>query len=728
MVNNISDTQKLAFANTMRQTTLKLMTVANHISDHQQAVEQMLQIIRQVIPFDGASVSIFVDNALTFPYTLDYPAALVAYLREVRIPITLPNLSKVALSGTAQRVADTHADPDWTVDGEMGWSRSWIGIPIRKSGYVMGVINVDAKTPNHFTQSHLEIANELIEPIALVMEVIHLYETLEDYTSVLSSLSRQTSFMFVPLASFDNLDELCHTIANSIVEQFGKTDCGVMLLNDSGDELIRYVRAGEFEVGADAPLYLSGDGLVVHAVNTGEVVYSPDVREEARYVANEPRTRSELVIPLKTFSRVIGVLDLQSTELDAFNQRDINALGALAEHATMAIENLRLFKQEERQKQVLEERVAERTQELKQSTNRLQAILDHTRDAILLLNPNGVVLQMNRVAAQMFGVRNRQGIELSLFDYLDRADSKALLKQLNNVLSGNTQKSPIATTLPHAGSDTARLPVEIMLAPISEMTAETGEIVCNVRDVSQQRAAQARLQQTIEAERSVSELKTRFIQTVNHEFRTPLAVILSSSELLSDYGDRLKPTRIKEHFAQIKLQVRHLENMMNDVLTMERAITDETPFEPKPVDVRQHCEGLADRLNTAIGDHVIHYHYAGENIPLLSDPDLLEQIIENLVRNAAKYSPGNPNVDFIVINDDNHVALHIIDYGMGIPPDETKNLFQPFFRGWNVSTIQGEGLGLSIVKHAVDKHRGTISVDSELNVGTHVQVMLPHHK
>src|SRR5262249_16057348 len=155
----------------------------------------------------------------------------------------------------------------------------------------------------------------------------------------LKQLQRATSLLFrADLFSLTGLDELGYHVARTVVDEFGQLDCGVMLVDRSRGQLIRLARAGEYEVEARSPLYIQGNGVVPEAVRSGKVIYAPDVREDSRYITSDARTRSELVIPLISVKGVIGVLDLQSTQLDAFGEQDRRVLQAFAEQASAAME------------------------------------------------------------------------------------------------------------------------------------------------------------------------------------------------------------------------------------------------------------------------------------------------------------------------------------------------------------------------------------------------------
>ncbi|MEP6984898.1 MAG: GAF domain-containing protein, partial [Chloroflexota bacterium] len=157
----------------------------------------------------------------------------------------------------------------------------------------------------------------------------------------LSSLYNATSFLF----KSDSLFNLGYQVVQAILTEFQHADCGLLLKAKLSDEIIRLTRGGIYQVSANTPLSITGLGVVPEALRTGKIVYSPDTTTDARYMASDPRTRSELVIPLKTTTGILGVLDLQSMEIDAFSLRDQRILSAFAERAAAAIETMQLYEE-----------------------------------------------------------------------------------------------------------------------------------------------------------------------------------------------------------------------------------------------------------------------------------------------------------------------------------------------------------------------------------------------
>lgn len=173
----------------------------------------------------------------------------------------------------------------------------------------------------------------------------HAAVELERHTAELAALYRASAPL---LATGGDLVNLATEIVQVVTREFQLADCGVLLVDETHQHLTRVAHAGEHQVAASARLPLDGAGLTVAAFRSGEIVYAPDVRADARYVAAVEQTRSELVIPLRVGSRVIGVLDLQSPEPDAFDERAQRIVAAYSERAALALENARLLEETRR--------------------------------------------------------------------------------------------------------------------------------------------------------------------------------------------------------------------------------------------------------------------------------------------------------------------------------------------------------------------------------------------
>ncbi len=245
----------------------------------------------------------------------------------------------------------------------------------------------------------------------------------------------------------------------------------------------------------------------------------------------------------------------------------------------------------------------------------------------------------------------------------------------------------------------------------------------------QLRELEVQLRETLAQEKELSELKSRIITTISHEYRTPLTTILSSAELLEVYRHQWNDEKQLKYFRRIHDTVKHMTALVNDVLFLNKAESKKVDFNPEPLNLVDFLTELVDELKSPLDNkYNLFFENIGDCNQCYIDVKLLRQIITNLLSNAFKYSPNGGTVSLHLNCEQTRVIFQITDEGIGIPDEDKQKLFEAFSRASNVSTIQGTGLGLSIVKKCVDLHGGQISVKSEVGVGTTFTVNLPQHR
>lgn len=234
---------------------------------------------------------------------------------------------------------------------------------------------------------------------------------------------------------------------------------------------------------------------------------------------------------------------------------------------------------------------------------------------------------------------------------------------------------------------------------------------------------------TVQRQSELNSMKSRFISMASHEFRTPLATIHGSVDLLQHYGDRMSAEQKQMTLQKIDAAVQRMTRMLENVLLIGRIDSGQLEFKPSPIAITPFCLALVDELRSSMASQYSHIQLSLE----LPEPDqqfmldeiLVRNIVGNLLSNAFKYSPERGEVRFIVRMADSQLVLIVSDQGIGIPEADQPHLFESFHRASNVGTIAGTGLGLSIVKDAVSCHKGSIEVHSEVGRGSRFTVTLP---
>jgi PAS domain S-box-containing protein len=252
-------------------------------------------------------------------------------------------------------------------------------------------------------------------------------------------------------------------------------------------------------------------------------------------------------------------------------------------------------------------------------------------------------------------------------------------------------------------------------------------VIWTFLDITERKKSEAEIRGALEQQKTLNELRSRFVAMTSHEFRTPLAAILSAEELLRHYGDRVpQPERI-EILDDIASGVKRMSRMIYRVLLLGKADAGMLDFQPQRIRLAPLCRQFVEEAQAQQpGDpSQVALEIDAQVGEGAYDEKLLRHIFSNLLSNALKYSPGGGQVRFKVRRDEASTVFEVADQGIGIPVHEIPHLFQPFHRASNVGVIQGTGLGLAIVKSAVEMHGGTIDVNSVAGQGTAFTVCLP---
>lgn len=229
-----------------------------------------------------------------------------------------------------------------------------------------------------------------------------------------------------------------------------------------------------------------------------------------------------------------------------------------------------------------------------------------------------------------------------------------------------------------------------------------------------------KLTRALSKEKDLGDLKSRFVSMASHEFRTPLSTILSSASLLAKYSLSEEQEKRDKHINRIKSAVNNLTDILNEFLSIDKIEDGKITAKNSLFNIKEFVTGLRNEMNGILkpGQQLNYTHTGKTDIYL--DSSLLKNILINLISNAIKFSGENSSIDIAGNVFENVVELKVKDSGMGMSNDDQKHLFERFFRGANVSNIQGTGLGLHIVGKYIELMNGNIRITSELEKGTEI--------
>jgi signal transduction histidine kinase len=229
----------------------------------------------------------------------------------------------------------------------------------------------------------------------------------------------------------------------------------------------------------------------------------------------------------------------------------------------------------------------------------------------------------------------------------------------------------------------------------------------------------------LEKEKELNELKSRFITTASHEFRTPLGTILSSASLIGRYNLESEAEKRQKHIDRIKSAVNNLTEILNDFLSVEKLEEGVLRYDPELFDLQKLLsDSCEDMQNTAKKEQTIKLSFEGAKEVFL-DRQLLKNAFLNLLSNAIKYSPEGKPITVKAVSGKEKIKIDIIDKGIGIPENDQQNIFERFYRAGNSGNVQGTGLGLNIVKKYVELMKGEIYFTSQPGEGSTFTIELP---
>lgn len=373
----------------------------------------------------------------------------------------------------------------------------------------------------------------------------------------------------------------------------------------------------------------------------------------------------------------------------------------------------------------------EQTQEtLIVSEERFRLLVETAASIILYLSPDFRIMEFNPEAERLYGRKREDVLGLDYLKLFIPEDIRAIIKaDIKKILAGNPTRDFENLVKAHNGNE------YIIVWNVNRVLDSQGNaigIVAVGQDITERKHLEAEsrradiLQAELEKEKELLALKDRFVSMVSHEFRTPLAVIRTSSDMLLRYGNKLDEGGKAKKLGMIQAQINKLLHLIDSTLTISRTQSGKTEFTPALLNIDSLCRNIFEQVQfTDSEKHRFEFTNSVPDKEIMIDANLLQHILTNLLVNAVKYSPEGRLITFDLDYDSGNMILKISDEGIGIPEEDQARLFEPFHRANNVGKVQGTGLGLSIVKEYVELHGGSIEVESILGNGSTFKIILP---
>ena len=359
--------------------------------------------------------------------------------------------------------------------------------------------------------------------------------------------------------------------------------------------------------------------------------------------------------------------------------------------------------------------------QLKDSEARFRAIFESNLLSFALISKTGCLQDFNLKAAENIKLIFNKTLKIgtSIYDIFDQKNSQNFIDLYKKSLIGEI----VFAEKEIEDFSGNKIWLELNFSP-TFFNNEVNAVFLNILDITKHKMAEQKNKEALEKENEFGKLKSNFISIVSHEFRTPLAGIYSNTQLIEKYSGRWDKEKKKLVFQRIFNAIQYLNQMLDGVSLLGRDYSGKFTFNSQAFELESFCLQIIDEIHISIGKAArINFTYLSGFSTITTDKVLLRHIISNLLSNAVKYSPQTKTVDFdIVCTEDKILKMKVLDSGIGISKHDLKHIFEPFHRGENVESIQGTGLGMSIVKRCVSLLDGKIEINSELYKGTSIEI------
>ncbi|MCF8208684.1 MAG: GAF domain-containing protein [Rhodoferax sp.] len=671
---------------------------------------------------------------LNFPYYVDERDG--DSMQEMDVPMRKGLTEFVLRSGVTELISQERylalqRSGDITeATGDLSFN-SWLGVPLHIDGRVGGVLTVQSyESDVEYQPSDAHLLSFVARHVSTVIERKQSFDVLRAAHIELereTKQRRQSETLYrvfyqlaVQAAQGDSLHHFCAKVHELLGQLVLAPNCYISLCDVvKGVKHFPYYvdeRDGETLQKTDVPLR---NGLTEYVLSTDRPQRIDQVRL-AQLQADGSITQAQgdlsftawLGVPLHIRGSADGVMAVQSYSYGAsYTEGDAEVLAHVAHHVSGAIARMQAFEAVHRSELALRRTTYEREAMLNTA---LVGISFNVKERIVWVNEKcAEIAGFQR--EELMGQSPRIFYESDEIYLAEKAKSEASLRNCGTYSGERYTRR----------QNGERIWVLLAGRCVENNDPDAG-VIWTLLDVTTRRQAEDDIRQALERQRELNVLRSRFVAMTSHEFRTPLASILSSAELLRYYSDRVSATERDSLLQSIETGVQRMTLMLDRILLIGKAEADMLEFSPKPLDLRALCELLIQEAalqHAEIKNRIVLDWQANPGLQGF-DEKLCRHIFSNLLSNALKYSPAGGAVQFRIYSAGGHTVFEVQDQGIGIPADELHHLFDSFHRATNVGAIAGTGLGLSIVKKSVELHGGTITVRSKIGEGSCFTVTL----
>jgi two-component system sensor kinase FixL len=369
------------------------------------------------------------------------------------------------------------------------------------------------------------------------------------------------------------------------------------------------------------------------------------------------------------------------------------------------------------------EELLETQAQLKSVLKEFKDLFEFSPSGYFILDINGVIKNTNEIACVQFGVSKLKLINQYFSVFIDgETDQDNFYRYRNHVIQTS---DTLNFTCEIKRKDETQFSSLIKSTIIKDEQNNFKYLLLLVSDISEIKEHERQIQLALTKAEELNEMKSRFITLASHEFRTPLTVILSSTNLAEQNALSGKEEKMQKHLERIRITINELTMMLDEFLSLEKIENGAIKIIKSTFNLQEFCQEITEDFAVLMkDDQYIDYKHFGEK-HIKADLKIIQNIILYILSNASKFSNEDEVINFSTEVENNKVTILIKDHGIGIPENEQKNIFTQFFRAKNAVNIKGAGLKLHIVKRYLELMNGTIDFTSEVNKGTTFRIQFP---
>lgn len=452
-----------------------------------------------------------------------------------------------------------------------------------------------------------------------------------------------------------------------------------------------------------------------------------------------------LVIPLVVSWGITGIVLLQLNNNSTHDVGDYMTIFKM--HAGLfssAIERFQLFSNLKNTKDILDQSVAIRTKNFVDKENDLKNIINFLDIGIFVIDEDDKIILKNPYIKKIYGIEISDDLSeeniLELKDLVNKNvngrfitnKNNAKIPVIHNVSNIKLKNNPvkiisILDISERKIAEDALLRLNNELEEIVKQRTKDLELSVSKleKEVASRKKAEDEIRLLFDKEKELNLLKTKFVQTVSHELRTPLTVIRSTAQLLELYDDKLNADDKKKYLSRILTTVDSLTDIIQNVNIVESEDKLDY-FSINEIEVISVINKSIEVLNTKYNKQnsfVIESEY--DELIIEFPNDSFQSILTNIIGNAIKFSKNGSKIIIRISKDKDNLIFSVEDEGIGIPTNNLDKVYDAFYRGDNVGAISGSGLGLNVVKSALNSFKGLIEIETEVDKGTKVTLNIP---